>query len=134
MDYNYYQQPDFTFNPKRSRNMETASLITGILALALFCCIYPPLICGSLSIVFGLLSRGGESTLSSRAKVGIALGGAALCALALLLLLCTVYLSIYYGGFLNMAKAIYEQYQLYGDDYMSLYQSMMETMPEILLY
>lgn len=138
MDYQYYQQsgPQFTpqFNPKRSRNLETASLVTGILALSLFCCIYPPLICGALSIVFGLLSRGGETTMTSRAKAGVALGGVALGLFVVLLLFSTIYLSMCYGGFSNMIQTIYEQYMLYGDDTMSFYQSLMESMPELLLY
>lgn len=133
MDYQTYQQPNSNFSPKRSRNMETASLILGILSLALFCCVYPPMICGALSITFGLLSRGGELTLTPKAKAGIALGATALGLFVALLIFSTVFLSIFYGGFSNMVRIIYEQYQLYGDDYMSFYNSLLETMPQILL-
>ena len=133
MDYQTYQQPNSNFSPKRSRNMETASLILGILSLALFCCVYPPMICGALSITLGLLSRGGELTLTPKAKAGIALGATALGLFVALLIFSTVFLSIFKGGFSNMVRIIYEQYQLYGDDYMSFYNSLLETMPQILL-
>ncbi len=133
MDYQTYQQPNSNFSPKRSSSMETASLVLGILSLALFCCIYPPMICGALSITLGLLSRGGELTLTSKAKAGIALGATALGLFVALLVFSTVFLSIVYGGFSNMVQTIYEQYLLYGDDYMSFYNSLLETMPQILL-
>jgi hypothetical protein len=131
MDYQnhpYYTQPEPFNNPRRSRNMETASLVMGILALALFCCMYPPLICGSISIVLGLLSRGGEETLTSRAKAGITLGTIALGLFLVLLVFSVVYLSICFGGFSNMVHTMYDLYQQYGDDSMALYQAMMQYM------
>lgn len=131
MDYQnhpYDTQPESFYQPRRSRNMETASLVMGILAIALFCCMYPPLICGSLSIVLGLLSRGGEETLTSRAKTGITLGGIALGLFLGLVVYAIVELTNYFGGFPDMIRIMYDLYQQYGDDSMALYQELMQYM------
>ena len=58
--------------------MENAALLLGVIGAATFCLVYPALICGSLAIVFALLSRGGERTLTSRAKIALILGAIAL--------------------------------------------------------
>ena len=71
MDYQY------TRNDRHSQRMETLSLIMGVIALVTMCTVYPTLICGSLGIVFALLSRGGEFSMQSRAKVGLTLSAAA---------------------------------------------------------
>ena len=47
-------------NKRRSQRMENAALLLGVIGAATFCLVYPALICGSLAIVFALLSRGGE--------------------------------------------------------------------------
>ena len=74
MDHQFYRpMPD-----RRSKHMENLSFIMGIIALSTFCLVYPALICGALGIVFALLSRGGETTFSSRAKLGLALSSVAL--------------------------------------------------------
>ena len=41
--------------------MENAALLLGVIGAATFCMVYPALICGSLAIVFALLSRGVEN-------------------------------------------------------------------------
>lgn len=58
----------------RSAGMSVASLVMGILGLAMSCCVYPPIIFGSLAILFALLSRGGELHMNSYGKAGLALG------------------------------------------------------------
>lgn len=71
MNYQFSnQQP----NMRRSGRMEFYALTLGIIALVGFCFVYPPLICGSLAIVFALLSRGGESTFTPKARAGLILG------------------------------------------------------------
>lgn len=65
-------------NKRRSQRMENAALLLGVIGAATFCLVYPALICGSLAIVFALLSRGGERTLTSRAKIALILGAIAL--------------------------------------------------------
>lgn len=58
----------------RSAGMSVASLVMGILGLAMGCCVYPPVIFGSLAILFALLSRGGELHMNSYGKAGLVLG------------------------------------------------------------
>ena len=61
-DYNRYNYNDpRNFNNKRSQEMETASLVLGIIAIASCTCLNVSIICGSLSMLFALLSKGGAS-------------------------------------------------------------------------
>lgn len=75
-NYNDQQQNNsyYDFQDKRSRQMETAALILGIVSIATIITIIPALVCGSLAIILGLLSKGGELTVSSRGSVSIVLG------------------------------------------------------------
>lgn len=58
----------------------TASLVLGIIAFlsAFSMTILPPLIFGSLSIILGILSRGSQKKLHSRALAGVIVAGSAL--------------------------------------------------------
>ena len=74
-DYNRYDYNDpRNFNNKRSQEMETASLVLGIIAIASCTCLNVSIICGSLSMLFALLSKGGASSMSSRAMFCFVLG------------------------------------------------------------
>ena len=74
-DYNRYDYNDpRNFNNKRSQEMETASLVLGIIAIASCTCFNVSIICGSLSMLFALLSKGGASSMSSRAMFCFVLG------------------------------------------------------------
>ena len=74
-DYNRYDYNDpQNFNNKRSQEMETASLVLGIIAIASCTCLNVSIICGSLSMLFALLSKGGASSMSSRAMFCFVLG------------------------------------------------------------
>lgn len=79
MDQQFYQETSFSPESKRSQTMETLSLILGIIAILTSCCIYLSIVSGALSIMFALLSRGGERTLSRRALIGLILGSLGLC-------------------------------------------------------
>lgn len=70
MDY----EPNKSYIEMRSAGMSVASLVLGIIGLSMGCCVYPPIIFGSLAIIFALLSRGGEMHMNSYAKAGLALG------------------------------------------------------------
>lgn len=74
MDNQFYQQNNFSPQSRRSQTMEIASIVLGIIAVATCCCFYISLFCGALSIMFALLSRGGEMKLSQRALIGLILG------------------------------------------------------------
>lgn len=114
MDYQY------TRNDRHSQRMETLSLIMGVIALVTMCTVYPTLICGSLGIVFALLSRGGEFSMQSRAKVGLALSVVALGIIIAMIVYTLVVAQIYFGGIENMMQ---EMYQMMGLDYDALMQN-----------
>jgi hypothetical protein len=77
MDY----QPDMNHNryeDKHSSGLATASVVMGTIALATCCCIYSAIVAGALSIIFALLSKGGEMKMDSKGKIGLILGIAGL--------------------------------------------------------
>ena len=76
------------------------------------------LICGALGIVFALLSRGGETTFSGRAKLGLTLSSVALGIIVLLLIYSVVFANVYYGGIENMMR---ESCTSLGIDYNMLF-------------
>ena len=84
----------------------------GIIALSTFCLVYPALICGALGIVFALLSRGGETTFSGRAKLGLTLSSVALGIIVLLLIYSVVFANVYYGGIENMMREVVHRWGL----------------------
>ena len=114
IDYQY------TRNDRHSQRMETLSLIMGVIALVTMCTVYPTLICGSLGIVFALLSRGGEFSMQSRAKVGLALSAVALGIIIAMVVYTLVVAQVYFGGIENMMR---EMYQMMGLDYDALMQN-----------
>lgn len=58
-------------NDKRSNAMTIAATVFGILALCSSCCIYFSIVCGSLGIIFALLSKGGELSMSQRSRTAL---------------------------------------------------------------
>lgn len=74
MDHQFYRpMPD-----RHSKHMENLSLYHwGSLHFQRSVWFIRPLICGALGIVFALLSRGGETTFSGRAKLGLTLSSVA---------------------------------------------------------
>ncbi len=114
MDNQFYR------TDRHSKRMEALSLLMGILSLTTMCLVYPTLICGSLSIVFALLSRGGEMRLSYGAKIGLILGSISLGIIIALMIYTLLVANIYYGGMENMLR---ELYQMVGIDYDALIKS-----------
>lgn len=92
---------------RRSQNFETASFFLGVIALASSCTVYTTLICGALSIVFALLSRGGEMTLTSRAKAGMVMGVIGLAVVVFMFVYTIVFANTYYGGIEEMLREVY---------------------------
>lgn len=66
--------------PARSNGFATASLVLAVLAiLSVFTMtVLPPVILGSLSLILGLLSRGGQKKLHSNALAGVIISASAL--------------------------------------------------------
>lgn len=102
MEYSVYE--------KRSGSFATASLVLGIVGTATGCCVYTGLICGALAILFALLSRGGEMTLTGRGKAGLTLGIIAVSVAVLFYILMVCYAFYYYGSeyFNQMYEELYQ--------------------------
>ena len=108
---------DNRYEDKRSNGFATASLVLGIVGLATGCCVYTPIICGALAMIFALLSRGGERTMSVRAKTGLGLGIAGVVCGILLIVVSFIVVIVQYGGFENYMNAYMEIYQQLLDGY-----------------
>ena len=104
MSYQYYSPEQ---NKRRSQNMETASFFLGLIAIASSCTVYTSLICGALSIVLALLSRGGEMTLTPKAKVGLIMGMIGLILVVFMFVYTIVFANMYYGGIEEMLREVY---------------------------
>ncbi len=78
MDYNNNEIPPVNnqvnhnnfYSNNQPNKMATAALVLGILAIVSICCIYGSYIFGGIAITLGLLSRGKDNKLSSKALTG----------------------------------------------------------------
>ncbi|MDD6057687.1 MAG: hypothetical protein PUB98_05450 [Clostridiales bacterium] len=95
MDYRF--SPEQQYNPRRCPWMEQASLALGVFSL-FGACFAPAMLAAPLSIVFALLSRGGEMTLSVRSKIGLILGIISLVCILFLFTLTFAMILTYYGS------------------------------------
>lgn len=89
--------------------MESSAFSFGILALASLCTVYGSLIFGSLGIVFSLLSRGGEYTMSKRAKFALFLSVLSLILVFFMFIYTFIFAETYFGGITNMMDAVYSE-------------------------
>lgn len=121
MDFQSYQHTP-PQNNRRSQAMENVSLVLGVISLATICLVYPTLICGALAIVFALLSRGGEHTLTARAKAGLVLGSVGLGIVILMIVYTLVVAELWYGGIFNMARDMYGELGIDFDALMGTYE------------
>lgn len=107
------QEPIRPHYTKHATGLSTAAFVIGIIALCTSCCLYIGLPGGALAILFAILSKGGETTMDSKATIGLWLG--------VLALVCTIVLYIamfvisvnYLGGideFWEYYKRTYEMY------------------------
>lgn len=63
---------------KHSRQMESASLVLGLVAVMGCTCLYLAIPCGALAVILASLSRGGAMDYGQRAQVGLVLGAVGL--------------------------------------------------------
>ena len=105
-------------NTKRSQGMEVASLVLGIISISTCTCLYTGIICGALSVMFALLSRGGQLRLSSRANIGLWLGIAGIVATSTLYIFAYVFAISQYGSLENLLRAYCD---MYGIDFEAMY-------------
>lgn len=70
MEYNETK----SYAEKRPAGMAVAALVLGICGTVFGLCPYTGLILGSLAVILGLISRGGEMKMMGQAKAGVILG------------------------------------------------------------
>lgn len=91
----------------------SASIILGVAGIATCCCIYISLVCGGLSIIFALLSKGGETKISPAARNGLITGIVAVVATITITASSFVITMKQYGGFDNMMNYYENLYTTY---------------------
>ena len=120
--FDYNQDYNYNFGSNYGPGfMEVAALVLSIIAIASCSCIYVSIICGSLAMIFALLSKGGATSMSSMAMTSFWIAFAAV----------VITLIIYIGSFAAMLheygsiEGILKEYQnLTGIDYNELLQQM----------
>lgn len=117
MNYSEYT----SYEDKRSNGFSTASLVLGIVGVATGCCIYTGIICGALAVIFALLSRGGERTMSSRSGVGLALGIVGIVSGILMIIIAFAVVIAEFGSLGAYMENYMEYYNEIMDPYMSVY-------------
>lgn len=99
---------------KRSRPMTTAAVVLSVIAVSTVCCIYVSFVCGILGIIFALLSKGGETTMSLSARTACTVSVTAIILSVLLLLGSFLTLIIQYGSIEQFWKAYMEMMETYS--------------------
>ena len=110
MDY----EPNRSYIEMRSAGMAVASLVMGSIGIVLSCCIYPAFVFGSLSIIFALLSRGGDRKTSGYGRIGLILGAIALVLGVLFLLYGILTIYVQFGGIEGYLEYLDEMLQGLG--------------------
>lgn len=105
---------------KRSAGMETAAFVLGIISIVTCTCIYASVVCGALAVMFALLSKGGATSMSSRARYAMILGIAGIVVTVILYAYAFTYAIHTYGSIENLLKAYCD---MAGLDFNELYGS-----------
>lgn len=107
---------------KPANGFAIASLILGIMAILTLCTVYLPFLCGSLSIIFALLSKGSDKTMHSMANSGIITSVIALAITAIMFIFAFSMLASNHEFQQEFKQTYEEQYEdtyreIYGDSY-----------------
>lgn len=105
------QNSNYTPPPQPS-GMSTASLVLGIIAMALSCCLYLSIPLGALGIIFAILSKGHSRKMTGRAKTGLGLSIGSIC-LSFLLIVTTIAAV----GLANLTRQARDYMDYYYGDY-----------------
>ena len=108
---------------KRSAGMAVTSMVLGIIGVVLGFCVYPGFIFGSLAIILGVLSRGGEMTMNGYAKAGTILGTIAIVFSMLMFLFYFATVLNEFGGFEGYMDYIMEMNDNSYSNYYDLYDT-----------
>lgn len=90
------------YQNKRSDSLGTAAVVLGIIAVVTPYFVYTSFIGGSLAIILGLLSKGGELKTDTRGKIAIVLGIISLVLVTLIVIVAFNYIIASYGGLDNL--------------------------------
>lgn len=128
MDQQFYNQQ---YNPmpprdKRSRSMETASMVLGLISLTTCTCLYISLACGALAILLGILSKGGELTMSNRAQAGVIMG---ILGLVFTVVVYAASFAIAISAYGSIEGILQAYCEMYGIDYTEFYNSLFSVSP-----
>lgn len=128
MDQQYYNQQ---YNPmppmdRRSHSMETASMVLGIISFTTCTCLYISLACGALAILLGLLSKGGELTISNKAQAGVIMG---ILGLVFTVVVYAASFAIAISAYGSLEGILQAYCDMYGIDYTEFYNSLFPATP-----
>ena len=128
MNQQFYNQQ---YNPmpprdKRSRSMETASLVLGLISFTTCTCLYISLACGALAILLGILSKGGELTMSNRAQAGVIMG---ILGLVFTVVVYAASFAIAISAYGSIEGILQAYCKMYGIDYTEFYNSLFSVSP-----
>ena len=131
MDYNQqYQSSSSAYPPRKANAFATASLVMGILALVTLCTIYLPIVFGSLSIIFAVLSKGNERKICGLSCAGIitSVSGIVFSIITIVTTIALLYSNPdFYQEYKDeMNRILSEQYGITYDEMMEEYQNMLE--------
>lgn len=110
-------QPDDQLNgqyrpPARPEDvMQTASLVLSIIAVAMICCLYASIVCGSLSIILALLARGQQKKLTPQGRLAVRASTAAIIIAVIVTIVMFLITIREYGSLDNFIKAYSEMTQ-----------------------
>lgn len=99
---------------RRSQAMTSAAIVLSVIAISTICCFYLSFVCGSLGIIFALLSKGGELTMSPNAKAALAVSTTAICLTVILTITSFVAVILRYGSLDAFLKAYTELINSYS--------------------
>lgn len=73
MDFQSDDQFNSQYRPpvRQQDAMLSAAIVLSVIAIATTCCIYSSIVCGSLSIILALLSRGDKKQLTPQGKLAV---------------------------------------------------------------
>ena len=102
---------------KQAASLASISLTLGIISLICSPCIYLSIVCGSLGIIFAILSKGSSMKMPPQSKAGTTICSLGLLSTCLLYGFCFLVMYNTYGTPEKMMEAVMEEYsQIYGEE------------------
>lgn len=102
---------------RRNPNLATAAIILSVIGLVTPYFVYTTLVCGTLGIILGLLSKGGEPKTDTNGKIAVILGIISLILVTLILIIAFRIVISEFGGleqlmdYYNLEKNNFSPYQ-----------------------